>query len=146
MMSKEETLLLENQICFPLYAASRLVTKLYQPLLKELDITYPQYLVLLVLWEKERQTVSQLSEQLFLESNTLTPMLKRLEAKGIVTRKRKTNDERVVEVSITAKGEVLKSKAECIPEQLWMKLNPEGNGEKARKFKKMLEELIQQLR
>lgn len=109
---------LENQLCFPIYALSREITAMYRPLLDELGLTYPQYLVLLVLWEEEHQTVNQLGEKLRLDSGTLTPLLKRLEQKGIVIRNRSTVDERVVNVSLTKEGESLKSKAVCIPEQL----------------------------
>ena len=81
-------LYLERQLCFPLYAASRLTTKIYEPYLKNLDLTYPQYLVLLVLWQNDAITVNEIGSRLFLESNTLTPLLKRLEQKELVTRKR----------------------------------------------------------
>ena len=113
-----EVLKLENQICFPLYAASRLVTKLYQPILNQWDITYPQYLVFLLLWEKDQRTVSELGECLLLESNTLTPLLKRMESKGYVTRTRSTTDERSVQISLTDKGKALKQEAQLIPEQI----------------------------
>ena len=103
---------------FPLYAASRLVTKLYQPILNQWDITYPQYLVFLLLWEKDQRTVSELGECLLLESNTLTPLLKRMESKGYVTRTRSTTDERSVQISLTDKGKALKQEAQLIPEQI----------------------------
>lgn len=109
---------LENQLCFPIYALSREITTMYRPLLDELGLTYPQYLVMLVLWEEKHQTVNQLGEKLRLDSGTLTPLLKRLEQKGIVIRNRSTVDERVVNVSLTKEGEALKNKAVCIPEQL----------------------------
>ncbi|ADR20473.1 organic hydroperoxide resistance transcriptional regulator [Marivirga tractuosa] len=112
------SLYLENQICFPLYAASRLTTKLYTPFLKELDITYPQYLVLLVLWQHNAQTVNKISERLLLETNTVTPLLKRLENKGLLKRERSREDERTVQVSLTAEGEKLKEKAVKIPEKI----------------------------
>tara|TARA_R110000751_G_scaffold14807_1_gene47805 strand:+ start:646 stop:1104 length:459 start_codon:yes stop_codon:yes gene_type:complete len=110
-----EQLKLENQLCFPLYAASRLTTKLYGPLLKPLDITYPQYLVLLVLWEQKEISVKEIGARLFLESNTLTPLLKRLEQKKFIVRMRSTQDERTVIVSLTSRGEKLKDEAETIP-------------------------------
>ncbi len=113
-----EALKLENQICFPLYAASRLVTKLYQPILSRWDITYPQYLVFLLLWEKDQLTVSELGECLLLESNTLTPLLKRMESKGYITRTRSTTDERSVQISLTDKGKALQEEARLIPEQI----------------------------
>lgn len=115
MTAVEESLFLENQLCFPLYAASRLTTKMYAPLLKELDLTYPQYLVLLVLWKEDNQTVNQIGQALFLESNTITPLLKRLEEKGLVKRQRSQQDERVVEIKLTAPGIELKQKAVNIP-------------------------------
>ncbi|GAB3914719.1 MarR family transcriptional regulator [Larkinella knui] len=111
-------LYLEHQLCFPLYVASRLTTQLYGPLLKEIDITYPQYLVLLVLWQKDHQSVSEISTLLYLESNTLTPLLKRLEQKQLIRRKRLDSDERVVEISLTEEGKNLQAKAICIPERI----------------------------
>jgi MarR family transcriptional regulator, organic hydroperoxide resistance regulator len=115
---KSETLKLENQICFKIYTAEREITKLYRELLKELNVTYPQYLVLLLLWEKHSLSVKELGQRLFLDSGTLTPMLKRMELNGLVERKRSEQDERSVIVSVTEKGEALKEKAECIPDQL----------------------------
>ncbi|MEQ9422770.1 MAG: MarR family transcriptional regulator [Cyclobacteriaceae bacterium] len=108
-------LYLDRQICFLLYAASRQATKVYGPLLKELDITYPQYLVLLVLWEHKEMKVSEIGNLLMLESNTLTPLLKRLEQRGFVFRLRSNTDERCVTISLTENGEKLKSKACTIP-------------------------------
>lgn len=112
---KENVLLLDNQLCFSIYACSREMIKLYHPLLKELDITYPQYLVLLVLWEKETLSVKQLGRELYLDSGTLTPLLKRLEERGIVSRNRSKEDERIVHVQVTEKGLALKEKASEIP-------------------------------
>ena len=109
---------LENQLCFPLYAASRLMTKMYAPLLKKLDVTYPQYLVLLVLWQKGEQTVNAIGSCLLLESNTLTPLLKRLEQKELLVRSRAQHDERVVLVKLTPSGQALKEKAVSIPQQI----------------------------
>ncbi|WP_168196283.1 MarR family winged helix-turn-helix transcriptional regulator [Echinicola soli] len=117
-MAKTEdysSLNLENQLCFPLYAASRLMIKAYQPHLSKLDLTYPQYLVLLVLWEEDYLTVSQISHALILESNTLTPLLKRLEEKDILKRTRDKGDERKVFVTLTSHGKALKKEAVCIP-------------------------------
>ena len=108
-------LYLENQLCFPLYATSRLTTKIYTPFLNELHITYPQYLVLLALWEKDRQSVNSIGESLYLESNTLTPLLKRLEIKKLIHRTRSKKDERTVIISLTKEGVHLKSKAQKIP-------------------------------
>ncbi|GGF74091.1 MarR family winged helix-turn-helix transcriptional regulator [Wenyingzhuangia marina] len=113
-----ENLYLENQLCFPLYAASRLTTKMYAPYLEDLDITYPQYLVLLVLWQYKEQSVSSIGQKLLLESNTLTPLLKRLEQKKLIIRKRSIKDERTVLISLTKEGKALKKKAVCIPEKI----------------------------
>lgn len=115
MEERSSVLFLENQLCFPLYAASRLTTKVYAPYLKELEVTYPQYLVLLVLWQYGSQGVKEIGERLLLESNTLTPLLKRLEQKKFLTRSRSKVDERTVVVTLTEKGEKLKEKAICIP-------------------------------
>ena len=106
---------LSNQLCFPLYAATRQITKLYRPLLEKLEVTYPQYLVLLVLFDEESVTVKALGERLYLDSGTLTPMLKRMEEHGLVERNRSSKDERVVEVSLTEKGRGLEKQAEEIP-------------------------------
>jgi DNA-binding MarR family transcriptional regulator len=121
--SASESLQLSSQVCFPVYLLAREVIGHYRPLLEALDLTYPQYLVLLVLWETNRQTVNQLGEQLKLDSGTLTPLLKRLEHKGLLNRARSNTDERVVELTLTAKGKALKQKARCIPEQLMSTLN-----------------------
>ncbi|HAA11708.1 MAG TPA: MarR family transcriptional regulator [Cytophagales bacterium] len=118
MKNSPETLWLENQICFPLYAVSRMVTKLYTPLLEKLDITYPQYLVLLVLWEKDERSVSEISELLHLETNTLTPLLKRMESKELIRRQRSKEDERRVEITLASKGRALQQEATCIPETI----------------------------
>lgn len=118
MSTSPKELWLENQICFPLYAGSRLITKLYTPLLQELDITYPQYLVLLVLWREDAQSVSQISDKLFLETNTITPLLKRMELKGLVKRERSATDERKVNIVLTQSGIDLREKAECIPNEI----------------------------
>ncbi|HSD07438.1 MarR family transcriptional regulator [Flavobacterium sp.] len=121
-MKNEDFLKLEHQLCFPLYAVSRQITQIYQPLLNELDITYPQYLALLTLWENGTQTVNQIGEKLLLDSGTLTPLLKRLEQKELLNRNRSASDERVVEISLTEKGINLKEKAICIPPKMFEKL------------------------
>lgn len=118
MSASAESLYLEKQLCFPLYAASRLTTKIYAPLLKELDITYPQYLVLLVLWQHGEQSVNKIGNRLFLESNTVTPLLKRLEQKELISRNRSAEDERSVRIALTPKGELLKTEAMEIPEKI----------------------------
>jgi MarR family transcriptional regulator, organic hydroperoxide resistance regulator len=108
-------LLLENQLCFTIYACSREITKLYQPYLDTIGVTYSQYLVLLVLWEKEQCTVKEIGEALFLDSGTLTPLLKRLQAAGLIVRERSLQDERKVLISLTEKGLALQKEAACIP-------------------------------
>ena len=117
-MEKENVLKLDNQACFPLYALSRGITNAYRPFLEALDITYPQYLVLMVLWERDGLTVNQIGEKLHLDSGTLTPLLKRLEVKGVLVRKRKEEDERVVAITLTSEGLALKKKAIKIPQQV----------------------------
>jgi DNA-binding MarR family transcriptional regulator len=112
---EEQALKLDAQLCFPLYAASNLLTRLYRPLLEELGLTYPQYLVMLVLWERRSASVGELSTALYLDSGTLTPLLKRLEANGLVRRERSVEDERRVEVSLTREGEALKKQAIEVP-------------------------------
>jgi DNA-binding MarR family transcriptional regulator len=109
---------LSNQLCFPVYAASRLITREYQPHLEKLGITYPQYLVLLVLWETDGITVNDISAKLILNTNTITPLLKRMESMGIITRKRSDNDERKVVISLTQKGREMRSSASTIPQEL----------------------------
>ena len=106
---------LDNQLCFALYSTSLAMTKVYKPLLDALGLTYPQYLAMLVLWEKDGLMVSELGERLYLDSGTLTPLLKRLEASGLVSRIRAVEDERRVHVTLTAAGRKLKSQAEKIP-------------------------------
>src|SRR3954462_15844800 len=110
-----EVLHLDNQLCFALYSASLAMTKLYKPWLDELGLTYPQYLAMLVLWEEDGLSVSQLGERLRLDSGTLTPLLKRLEAAGLVSRLRATHDERRVHITLTAAGRRLRLRAEKIP-------------------------------
>lgn len=114
-VTSDHTLLLENQLCFALHAASMAMTKVYQPHLKKLGVTYPQYLVLLVLWERDGLTVSDIGKRLSLDSGTLTPLLKRLEAAGLVSRLRDVDDERRVIVHLTPAGRKLKAQARAIP-------------------------------
>ena len=109
------SLLLDNQLCFALYSASLAMTKLYKPLLEELGLTYPQYLVMLVLWERDGLMVSEIGERLFLDSGTLTPLLKRLEAAGLVARIRDVQDERRVHITLTPEGRKLKTRAAKVP-------------------------------
>lgn len=122
MGNTDDILALDNQVCFALYAANRAVTARYRPLLTELGLTYPQYLVMLVLWEAaaadESMRVSRLGERLRLDSGTLTPLLKRLEERGLVSRHRSAEDERVVTVAATAAGHALREQARSIPARL----------------------------
>jgi len=118
----DDILALDNQICFSLYAANRAITARYRPLLKELNLTYPQYLVMLVLWERSRASqvtrVSDLGARLRLDSGTLTPLLKRLAIRGLIRRERSVDDERVVTLSLTGKGADLRAQAAQIPQKL----------------------------
>ncbi|MHB8948825.1 MAG: MarR family winged helix-turn-helix transcriptional regulator [Rhodoferax sp.] len=111
----EPALLLDNQLCFALYSTSLAITKLYQPLLADLGLTYPQYLVMLVLWEHDDIMVSALGERLFLDSGTLTPLLKRMEAAGLLRRTRSSVDERRVQIALTTAGQALKVQAAKVP-------------------------------
>jgi DNA-binding MarR family transcriptional regulator len=110
-----DALKLKNQLCFPLYAASKNVVGRYTPLLDAIGLTYTQYIVMMVLWEYKKCSVKVLGENLYLDSGTLTPLLKRLEAKGLVTRERAAGDERVVNISVTEEGERLKDRAAQVP-------------------------------
>ena len=139
-----DLLRLENQLCFPLYATSRLVTRLYQPLLEPLGLTYPQYIVLMILWEQAPCTVSQISERALLNTNTLTPLLKRLEQLGFIQRQRRASDERVVEISLTPAGAALKARCGCVPLEMMKKVN--FPLEKAVALKTLLDELLHDLR
>ena len=121
-MATDEYLKLDNQLCFLLYGASRAVTQMYQPLLEPLGITYPQYLVMLVLWEEDGASVRTLCERLYLDSGTLTPLLTRLESAGLVRRERSAADARVVDIHLTAAGKKLKRAARAIPEALLCRL------------------------
>jgi DNA-binding MarR family transcriptional regulator len=114
-LSADEALKLDNQLCFALYAASLAMTKLYKPLLDELGLTYPQYLAMLVLWERDGLAVSELGRRLSLDSGTLTPLLKRLEAAGLVSRLRAVDDERRVHIHLSAAGRRLKARAAKVP-------------------------------
>ena len=116
-------LALASQVCFPLYALSRQVTAHYRPLLEQLNLTYPQYLVMLLLWETDNQSVSAIGDRLLLDSGTLTPLLKRLEQKGLVSRTRNTDDERQVSIQLTEPGKALHERAATVPKQLLQRMN-----------------------
>ena len=118
MSDKYDVLKLKNQLCFPLYACSKEIVKAYKPYLDELDLTYTQYIAMMVMWEHKELRVKEIGKYLFLDSSTLTPLLKRLEEKGYVSRKRSSEDERDLIVTITDRGEALKEKAVTVPERL----------------------------
>ena len=123
-----EQLKLENQLCFTLYAAAKEVVRKYKPFLDELDLTYTQYIAMMVLWEHESMNVKELGSKLYLDSGTLTPLLKKLEAKGYITRCRCKEDERNLIIRITPQGDALKEKAAAIPDQMtekWVNLSKE---------------------
>ncbi len=124
---KYETLKLGNQLCFPLYACSKEIIRRYKPYLDSIDLTYTQYITMMVLWEKKSVNVKSLGECLYLDSGTLTPVLKKLESKGYISRERSSKDERNLVVSITEKGEELKDLALSIPSSIGscVKLDPE---------------------
>jgi MarR family transcriptional regulator, organic hydroperoxide resistance regulator len=118
-----EQLKLENQLCFPVYAASRLITREYQPYLDKLGLTYPQYLVLLILWETDDMPVNDIARKLILNTNTMTPLLKRMEQQGLVTRERSQDDERKVRVQLTQKGLQLREQASSVSLELVKRLS-----------------------
>ena len=118
MSDRYDVLKLQNQLCFPLYAASRSVIRLYHPYLSALDLTYTQYIVMLVLWEEKKCNVTELGQKLYLDSGTLTPLLKKLESKGYITRTREASDERCLSVSLTDEGEKLQHKAASVPKSM----------------------------
>lgn len=117
-----DLLKLENQICFPVYSLAKEITNQYRIFLNKIDLTYPQYLVMLVLWEYKEQTVTNIGDKLRLDSGTLTPLLKRLEQKGLVSRSRSTSDERVVNITLTKAGEELKAKVKNLPKNMMASL------------------------
>ena len=139
-----QQLRLENQLCFALYAASGLVTRAYRPLLEPLGLTYPQYLAMMALWDKAPRTVSDLGEALCLDSGTLTPLLKRMEAAGLVTRRRDAADERRVQVDLTDKGRHLQDKAADVPFALACALDLPG--EEITALRASLQDLARRMR
>jgi len=141
--SGPDLLRLENQVCFPLYATSRLVTRLYQPLLEPLGLTYPQYIVMMILWEDAPCPVGRVGERSLLNTNTLTPLLKRLEQMGFLERRRSPQDERVVEIHLTRAGSALRERCAAIPETLAGSL--EFPVEKLLLLKSILDELSERL-
>lgn len=138
---KYACLRLENQLCFPLYAASREILRKYTPFLKKLNLTYTQYIVMMVLWEEKKVTVGELGKKLFLDTGTLSPLLKSMEKKSLLKRTRDSVDERIVKIEITEQGEFLKEKAVAIPKKVseCVKLSPQ----EAKNLYKILYSIIQ---
>ncbi len=138
----DEMLKLENQLCFPLYAASRRVIRLYRPVLDELGLTYTQYITLLALWEHDEISVKTLGERLYLDSGTLTPLLKKLQAQGLIERERDEADERALVVRLTAEGRALKKRARDVPRRVasCVRLQPEDAQELHRLLHVLLSE------
>lgn len=144
-----EQLKLDNQLCFPFYAVSRLIIRAYQDDLDTLGITYPQYLVMLVLWERDGITVNEISEKLILNTNTITPLLKRMETMSLISRNSSKNDQRKVIVTLTNEGHKMKEKAAEIPARLLQRLNTnteDTNMEEAKQLKGQLSHLIKLLK
>lgn len=135
-----EALRLDNQLCFPLYACAKEIVRRYKPFLDEIDLTYTQYIAMMVLWEEREINVKELGSRLYLDSGTLTPVLKRLEQKGFITRQRDDKDERVLIVSITKEGDELKDKAVDIPVKMagCVSLEPQDAAELYRLLHKLL--------
>ena len=136
-------MILADQLCFKLYVLSRQMTTLYRPLLNDMDITYPQYLVMIVLWEEKLLSVKELGNRLDLDSGTLTPLLKRLEQKGVLTRQRDPEDERSVLIGLTEMGIAMQEKATAIPAELNKCLNL--NLEEYHQIKSVLDNMLQQM-
>ena len=140
MSENERYEALDNQLCFPLYACAKEIVRRYKPFLDEIDLTYTQYIVMMVLWEEREINVKELGSRLYLDSGTLTPVLKRLEQKGLITRQRDDKDERVLIVSITKEGDELKDKAVEIPVKMagCVSLEPQDAAELYRLLHKLL--------
>ena len=139
-----EALYLDNQVCFPIYAASRLVMQAYRPLLADLGLTYPQYLVMMVLWETDALTVREIGARLYLDSGTLTPLLKRLEKQGLLTRNRRIEDDRTVENHLTEAGQALKEAALKVPDELVCnaELDPSELGTLQKQLNSLVDKLL----
>lgn len=133
---KSDNLKLEKQLCFALYSTMQAINKCYAPLLKKLKLTYPQYLVMLILWEEDNITVKNIGERLYLDSGTITPLLKRLESAGLISRQRNPKDEREVLISLTKKGSSINEKAKEIPPTMMKSMGL--NSEELKSFKDKL--------
>lgn len=143
-MNKYDSIKLDNQVCFSLYATSREIIKLYKPFLDKFNLTYTQYIAMLVLWEDEKSTVKDIGKRLHLDSGTLTPLLKKIESMGLISRYRDVNDDRVVIVELTEKGRLLKDEITEIPEEIVCKINMPV--ENIVGLKKHLDELLEYLK
>ena len=142
-MNSYDALKLENQICFPLYACSKEVVKRYKPFLDQIDLTYTQYITMMILWDKKAMNVKMLGEYLYLDSGTLTPVLKKLESKGYIKRERSKEDERNLLVTITPEGEQLKEQAVVIPDQMSKCVSI--NAEEAAELYRLLYKVLRQM-
>lgn len=142
-MDKYEKIKLSNQVCFPLYAASREIIKLYKPFLDKYNLTYTQYITMLVLWEEEKITVKELCKKLYLDSGTLTPVIKKLDAMDLIVKYRDKSDERVVIVELTSKGKDLKEQILEVPDQIFCKFG--GNVDQLLILKNILEDLLKNM-
>ncbi len=144
--NRYDALKIENQLCFPLYACSREIIKQYTPFLEKLDLTYTQYIIMMILWEKGGLTAKELGRRLYLDSGTLTPVLKKMEAKGLLTRKRSEQDERCLMVSITEKGMDLRERAVAVPRQMarCSSLSPEDSVQLYRILYKILDKATEE--
>lgn len=142
-MDRYDKIKLDNQICFPLYALSREIIKLYKPFLDKYDLTYTQYITMLVIWEEEKITFKDLGKRLHLDSGTLTPVLKKLESMELINKYRSKEDDRIVIVEITEKGKLLKEEILEVPEQIYCKLNIEA--EELIALKRQLDDILAQI-
>ena len=142
-MSKYNDLKLDNQLCFSLYAASREVIKRYKPCLDKFNLTYTQYIAMLVLWEDEKTTVKEMGKRLHLDSGTLTPLLKKIESIGLIKRYRDSNDDRVVIVELTDEGRKLKDQITCVPKEIVCRINI--NKDEIESLKCQLDNLLSKL-
>lgn len=142
--NKYDSIKLDNQVCFSLYAASREIIKLYKPILDKFNLTYTQYIAMLVLWEDEKSTVKDIGKRLHLDSGTLTPLLKKIESMGLITRYRDVNDDRVVIVELTEQGRFLKDDITKVPQEIVCKVNMPI--EELRDLKAKLDNLLNNLK
>ncbi|MBS4539426.1 MarR family transcriptional regulator [Clostridium sp. D2Q-11] len=143
-MGKYDALKLENQLCFSLYALSREVIKMYKPLLKEFNLTYTQYITMMVIWEEEKIIFKELGKKLYLDSGTLTPVLKKLESKGLIIKYRNKEDDRVVTVELTKEGRDLREKIIEVPEKIYCEFKDEEDNLVS--LKKYLDSLLKNIK